>query len=258
MCTRVVSMFALALTALSTMAFTPGTHRKITQQVNDSIFQCNDGCHEFLQQVHKLADDRIGGDKNNGRLFLHYIRPVCGYADEAHEAVLSGLGINDLRKATLGEFVELSTRRAIDFAAAQLKRSGDLSDDSVGGILYTLGVLVHATQDKKHLDGNWSDPGRRGITSIDHMTTEIHQMFSDIWPSKTIKNTAIKRTERFLSGYWRDIAKIAGSAATNTLRARISVFELLRGRHASDYRPAVLDMEWLFPEYKVNSLGNCR
>jgi hypothetical protein len=208
------------------LAYAPSVHDKITRMVPQDLFVCKKGCQDFLGEVQKRADSRFSGDKTNGRLWLHYMRPRRPYKGSA-------------RFASPKALVMTAEKRAFEVIAQMIVDSkGELSNQQTGQILYLLGTLIHAHQDKKHMEGNWTDREGDGINSLDHFFLDINQLFSDLWPSCASVERALDRTEDFLKRFQDTIRERAGSSADEALR-RIGEFELEKGRKVSDYRNSV-------------------
>ena len=204
--------------------------------------------------MQSLADSRFHpGDKSDGRLYLHYIHPVFGYSMGARRWVSRKLGIQKKRPyAQLDDFVRLSEHRAFRSIAHGVKvTDGKIKNKMTGQILYVLGTLVHTHQDRKHMEGNWTDYRGDGISSPEHFTTEIHQLFSDMDPPKDMESRALLRTAAFLARFKKDLRRRVGKVRADRALKRLRDFSMARGRQAQHYKPPVKTMRYIFPEYPV-------
>jgi hypothetical protein len=240
-----------------------GKHAKMTEEALEEFnaehdfFTLNESASDFLKEVQGLADSRFKhGDKSNGRLYLHYITPKHGYDTEDHEQVLSELGIADQETASIDDFIQACENRA--FAAINslvLSRSGEITNDDAGQILYLLGTLLHVYQDEKHRQGNIFHDESQVLTSPEHFTSEIHQSFTDLFPTKKRKATAVDTSLQFFMRF--DQSMRAGcNEFTNEFYERLGSFAPSAYTDAYNYRPAYsednpyLDMDTIFPVYE--------
>ncbi len=237
-------------------AYYGSVHSRLNREIPQEIFACRAGCQEFLAEVQDLADRRGGdGDKTDGRLYLHYMQLVDGYPRKVHEAVLKELGLWGQKKtASLDDMVQAAEQRAFDHIASKILQSqGKLSPQETGRILYVLGTLLHAHQDRKHLKGNLSDGNGDGVTSSAHYSWDLHQFFSDAWPSEGSEKEANGRSIAFLERFQSKMKADTGDAATEAF-ARLANFKMEPGKRAQDYKPFPQDMDRLFPSYPTRDM----
>ncbi len=234
------------------LGFSPAVHDRITRHISQDEFACREGCRKILGEVQGLADSRFGhGDKSDGRLYLHFIHPVFGYRLSVHRWVSRQLGIERTRPlATLDDFVKLSELRAFRSITAGIEQTqGHLGNRMAGQILYVLGTLIHAHQDRKHLEGNWTDCRGEGISSPEHFTTEIHQLFSDTNPPSNMEQRAERRTLALLRRFKQFVRQRVGEETATRAFAALRDFRMAPGWEAYHYKPSAAVMNYVFPEY---------
>jgi hypothetical protein len=244
---------ALSVWCGSARAYAPSVHVEHSRKPLRELLgcgpmrleQCAPGLLWLVARVQERADARgADGDKTDGRLYLHFMRPIRGYAhaapgeDRTQSARAPSHALPD-------ELVHAAEKRYFDRVSDRLPRrpSTPLDEREIGQLIYGLATLLHAHQDRKHLEGNWTEPGSRAITSFDHFSLEIHQLCSDVWPSAESTARSIQRTRAFLARF-RDVLEETGAA-----EATLASMRRFRPRAsaARSYRPA--EMNALFPSY---------
>lgn len=234
--------------------YTPQIHAsQMRKAVVNSQFGCAGGCLKLIAGVQELADDRSSdGDKSDGRFYLHFVWPKRGYSLAAHRQVLATLGLLESgvrTKASLDEFVRAAEERAQLAIASMVRDSGgELGNKAAGQILYIIGTLVHAYQDRKHMEGNWTRGSGAGITVLDHHALEIHQWYTDYWPSDASQKRSVRRTRQLLIRFYDTIVTADPSGGA---LARLEKFELKA--KVAVYRPAPDVMNLVFPVYGTDN-----
>lgn len=249
-CVAVLLACALWLRCGAAQAYAPSVHVEHSRQPLRELLGCGQqrleacapGLLWLVSRVQERADTRgEDGDKSDGRLYLHFIRPMRGYKpspDLPHHAL------------SLAR-VHAAEQRYFDWVLERLSRgsSARLDEDEVGQLIYGLATLLHAHQDRKHLEGNWTEPYALGITTFDHFSLEIHQLFSDLWPPESSAARSVARTRAFLT---RFRALLDETGAAETVLASIRQFRP-PSSDARNYRP--VEMDALFPSYATAGLA---
>jgi len=237
-------------------AFQASVHDRINRNIPKDTFDCGIGCQKLLSGVQTLADTRWGqGDKSNARLYLHYMNVPDGYTEATHQQILKESGLSGTKKtASLDDFIQAAENRAFDWIARKILDSeGRLSNLETGQVLYVLGTLLHAHQDRKHFCGNITDGRKDGLTSSAHFSWDIHQVFSDAWPSEATEKEALQRSIDFMKRIKTKLRAIGGDWTDEAFQ-RLGSFKMEPGKMAHDYKPPKEVMNQLFPEYPTRDL----
>lgn len=185
------------------VAFLPGVHQDHTRRANDGREPPQDRYSEdaitLINWVQGPADSRgDAGFKDNSRLWMHYIRPMFGYDPVACRRIREVVGRSDRAGAcTVEEAYEAGERLTFQFIVRMIRAAPDpshLDQATLARILFLVGALVHAVQDKKHLEGS-----SEGINSHDH--TILFHWVTDICPSRGMSERSVQRTVEFLGHF---------------------------------------------------------
>lgn len=185
------------------VAFLPGIHQDHTRRANDGREPLQDRYSEdaitLINRVQGPADSRgDAGFKDNTRLWMHYIKPMFGYDPAACRRIREVVGRSDAAGAcTVEEAYEAGERLTFQSIARMIREAPDpsrLDQTTLARILFLVGALVHAIQDKKHLEGS-----PEGINSHDH--TILFHWVTDICPSRGMSERSVQRTVEFLGHF---------------------------------------------------------
>lgn len=205
-----------------------------------SEFDYSSEARAFIDEVQKVIDSRFSGYKNQQNLYLHHIDETFGYKE----------GVDALIQEMYASVkVEISN-------LLRGKRGCSAEDnETFSKILFILGVLHHKAQDYKHREDNWTADESDPINSLEHFTTEIHQFFTDIWPSDEDQRKARHRTVEETDSFERWFKYKFGVDRGEDFLRCLKRWKPAYGKEIKDYLPSHQWFYRVFPSGTFRDVG---
>lgn len=233
------------------VAFSPEVHCRILNDALPPLGFSGDAA-AMTCYVQEPADNRFSGFKTDGRLWMHYMQQMFGMDRESCRSIKRILGKPAGRPAcTLDEGFEAGKRIVFRGIAWLIRRDGKemLETETVGKVLFLIGVLAHAVQDRKHLEGNPD-----GINSLEHFLPPgwVH-VCTDLHPPPAMERDARERTTRLVSDFRKFLEAAFGQSRGRDFFRQISSFRLPPGKKLEDYYPDDAFIHRFVPSFRPNT-----
>lgn len=232
------------------LAFSPEVHCQLLgESLPESGF--SDDAVKMTCYVQEPADNRFSGFKTDGRLWMHYMRQMFGMERDTCLWIKRTLNRPESPADCNPEEAYLAGEKFTFEGIAYLIRTSsppELDDQTAGKILFLIGCLAHAVQDKKHLDGN-----PQGINSLEHFVPPgWSHVCTDLDPPPKMRREAIKRTKELADHLDQFLKQRFGPARGAELMAQIKKFDL-KGRRVEDYYPDEDFIRRFVPSFRPNT-----
>lgn len=234
------------------VAFAPSVHRR---QIRETLPRRGYGRYavQMTSSVQCPADSRFSGFKENARLWMHYMRQPFGMDPAACRRIKRILGEPETpARCSLDEAYNAGERLVFQRMALLVRAdsSGEgLASQTIARILFLLGVLIHAVQDRKHLEGN-----PHGINSWEHFLPPrwVHA-WTDSFPPDEMEAGARGRTLALLDRFERFLVEEFGEGRGGQLLSEIQGFRLGENERIEDYYPPAEFIREAVPRFEGRS-----